>query len=415
MALSGRQVLRLMLAQVCVHSAMTGTRLAAPLLALKQGYSAAAVGVLLALFALSAVFLALPAGRLADRQGLHLPLALAGRDVLVVGTLDGLPLALAVSAAMLGAALAAAWPVFAVLCASALLVGAAANAAQIALQRHIGRLASDAAQRKLAFSWIAIAPAAANFAGPLVAGLLIDRAGPQAGDLIGYRWAFGVMAAMPLLCWAMLRGTPRAPVAPAATGDERASVWDLLGNAAMRRLLLVNWLQSMAWDVHMFVLPLLGHERGLSASVIGALQGAFAVAAALVRMALPLLARRLAEWQVIFGSTLLAACALLAYPWMPGPLGMGACSMVLGVALGAVQPMVMSLLHEVAPIDRQGEAMALRSLTMNASSFTMPMLFGSIGAVIGTGGLFWLVAVVLALGARSVPALGTVAARPPGQ
>ena len=100
---------------------------------------------------------------------------------------------------------------------------------------------------------------------------------------------------------------------------------------------------------------------------------------------------------------------------MPGPLGMGACSMVLGVALGAVQPMVMSLLHDVAPIDRQGEAMALRSLTMNASSFTMPMLFGSIGAVIGTGGLFWLVAVVLAVGARSVPALGTVAALPPAQ
>ena len=45
----------------------------------------------------------------------------------------------------------------------------------------------------------------------------------------------------------------------------------------------------------------------------------------------------------------------------------------------------------------------------------MPMLFGSIGAVIGTGGLFWLVAVVLAVGARSVPALGTLAARPPAQ
>ena len=392
--MTGRELLRLMAAQVCVHSAMTGTRLAAPLLALKLGYSAAAVGVLLALYALSAVFLALPAGRLADRRGLRLPMALA------------------VGGALVGAALPALWPQFWMLCASALLVGAAANAAQIALQRHIGRLASDAAERKLAFSWIAIAPAAANFAGPLVAGLLIDRAGPQAGDLIGYRWAFGLMAALPLLCWALLRGTPRAPVVPAAAGEERASVWDLLGHAAMRRLLLVNWLQSMAWDVHMFVLPLLGHERGLSASVIGALQGAFAVAAALVRMALPLLARRLAEWQVIYASTLLAACALLAYPWMPGPLGMGACSMVLGVALGAVQPMVMSLLHEVAPIERQGEAMALRSLTMNASSFTMPMLFGSIGAVIGTGGLFWLVALVLALGARSVPALGG-AARPP--
>ena len=395
--MTGRELLRLVSAQICVHSAMTGTRLAAPLLALKQGYSAAAVGVLLALFALSAVFLALPAGRLADRQGLHLPLALA------------------VSAAMLGAALAAAWPVFAVLCASALLVGAAANAAQIALQRHIGRLASDAAQRKLAFSWIAIAPAAANFAGPLIAGLLIDHAGPQPGDVRAYRIAFAVLAALPLACWWLLRRAPEAPQAPSIEPRTSQSVWDLLGLPALRRLLLDNWLQSMAWDVHMFVLPLLGHERGLSASVIGALQGAFAVAAALVRMALPLLARRLAEWQVIFGSTLLAACALLAYPWMPGPLGMGACSMVLGVALGAVQPMVMSLLHDVAPIDRQGEAMALRSLTMNASSFTMPMLFGSIGAVIGTGGLFWLVAVVLAVGARSVPALGTVAARPPAQ
>jgi predicted MFS family arabinose efflux permease len=36
---------------------------------------------------------------------------------------------------------------------------------------------------------------------------------------------------------------------------------------------------------------------------------------------------------------------------------MGACSMVLGVALGAVQPMVLSLLHDVAPPARQGEAM----------------------------------------------------------
>ena len=75
--MTGRQLLRLVLAQVCVHSTMTGARLAAPLLALKLGHSAAAVGVLLACYALSAVFLALPAGRLADRYGLHRPLAIA--------------------------------------------------------------------------------------------------------------------------------------------------------------------------------------------------------------------------------------------------------------------------------------------------------------------------------------------------
>jgi hypothetical protein len=53
---------RLIAGQICLHACMAGMRMAAPLLALQQGYSAAAVGVLLALFALTQVFLAL-AGR----------------------------------------------------------------------------------------------------------------------------------------------------------------------------------------------------------------------------------------------------------------------------------------------------------------------------------------------------------------
>lgn len=77
---------------------MAGTRMAAPLLALEQGHSAAAVGVLMALFALTQVFLALPAGRFADRHGLKRPLALS------------------VIVAVTGAGLAAVWPVFPVLC-----------------------------------------------------------------------------------------------------------------------------------------------------------------------------------------------------------------------------------------------------------------------------------------------------------
>jgi hypothetical protein len=55
---------RLIAGQICLHACMAGMRMAAPLLALQQGYSAAAVGVLLALFALTQVFLALPAGGL---------------------------------------------------------------------------------------------------------------------------------------------------------------------------------------------------------------------------------------------------------------------------------------------------------------------------------------------------------------
>ena len=51
---------RLIAAQICLHACMTGIRLAAPLWALHEGFSGPAVGFLLALFALTQVFLALP-------------------------------------------------------------------------------------------------------------------------------------------------------------------------------------------------------------------------------------------------------------------------------------------------------------------------------------------------------------------
>ena len=68
---------------------------------------------------------------------------------------------------------------------------------------------------------------------------------------------------------------------------------------------------------------------------------------------------------------------------------MGLCSVLLGFALGSVQPMVMSLLHQITPEHRHGEALGLRLMAINASSVVMPMLFGTAGAVIGVAGVFW--------------------------
>ena len=381
------QLLRLILAQVCLHASMTGTRLAAPLLALQQGYSAAAVGVLLSLFALTQVFLALPAGRYADRHGLRRPLAIA------------------VAAAAAGTGLAAVFPTFAVLCLAALLTGGATGVTVIALQRHAGRSTSNPTELKKVFSWLAIAPAAANFMGPFCAGLLIDHAGRSPGDLLGYQAAFGLLFLLPLLCWWLARAAhDSGGEAPAARGA-KLRAWDLLADPMFRRLLFVNWLQSAAWDVHTFVLPILGHERGLSASVIGSILGAFAVAAAGIRVVLPMVASRLAERQVIMAANVMTAAVFAAYPFMPGAVTMGLCSVLLGIALGAVQPMVMSMLHQITPPARYGEALALRVMTLNASSVAMPMVFGAAGAAIGIAGVFWLVGGVVAAGTPAVSRL----------
>ena len=381
--MKGSELLRVIGAQVCLHATMAGMRLATPLLALQQGYSAAAVGVLIALFALTQVFLALPAGRFADRHGFKRPLWFS------------------VIAAAGGAGLVLVFPTFPAMCVAALLTGGATGATVIALQRHVGRSATNATQLKRVFSWLAIAPAAANFVGPFLAGMLIDHAGRAPADMLAFRVCFAVMAFLPILCWMLARGAHEPPRTAPAVGAVPTRAWDLLREPMFRRLLFVNWLQSSSWDVHAFVLPVLGHDRGISASVIGSILGAFAIAAAMIRVVLPLIASRASERSVILSSTIVTAAVFAVYPLLDSALTMGMCSVILGFALGAVQPMVMSMLHQITPHARHGEALGLRLMTINASSVAMPMLFGSLGALIGIAGVFWVVGGVLALGARA--------------
>ncbi|MEJ5991860.1 MFS transporter [Ramlibacter sp. PS3R-8] len=369
-----RELVRLITGHVFLHACMAGMRMAAPLLALREGYSAAAVGVLLALYALTQVFLALPAGRYADRHGLKRPVAWS------------------VGAATLGAGAAVAFPVFPVLCFSALLTGGATGAAVIALQRHVGRAAQTPTQLKQVFSWLAIGPAFSNFLGPFVAGLVIDHA--------GFRWAFFVMAVLPLLAWAFIRGAHEAALPEASARAKPGRAWDLVREPMFRRLLLVNWFLSSAWDVHTFVVPVLGHERGMSASVIGTILGAFAMAAALVRVVLPVIAARLREWTLVAGAMIATALIYAVYPFMHTALSMGICSVLLGIALGTVQPMIMSMLHQITPHHRHGEAVGMRLMVINASSVAMPMLFGMAGAVVGVSAVFWTVSAWLGVGSR---------------
>jgi len=365
---------------------MAGMRLAAPLLALREGYSALAVGVLLALFSLTQVFLAIPAGRFADRHGLRKPMGIG------------------VSAAMLGAGMAFAVPQFPMLCASALLMGGATGVAIVALQRHVGRAAQDATELKQVFSWLSIGPAISNFLGPVTAGLLIDHAGiwvgGMAGDTNGFRAAFLVMALMPLLTWFWVRHTQELPPLLQSAGSTQARAWDLLREPQMRRLLLVNWLLSSCWDVHTFVVPMLGHERGFSASVIGMILGSMAVSGTVVRLIIPLMAVHLREWVVITGSMVATALLFAIYPLMVSPWTMGICSVLLGLSLGSVQPMILSTLHQITPHALHGQAIGLRLMTLNLSSVLMPMLFGTVGLVVGVSVVFWTVGGMVGAGAR---------------
>jgi MFS family permease len=368
-----REIVRLVCGQGGIHACMSGLRMAIPLLALSLGHGAAAVGVLVALFGVGQVAISLPAGRFTDRHGMKAPV----RGALVAG--------------LAGALLAAVWPVYPVLCLVALLEGAAIAVAVIALQRHAGRLADAPDELRRVFAWLSFTPAAANFAGPFLAGLAIDA--------FGFRTAFLLLAAGPILSWLFIRRAHETRD-PARTATSAGGVLELWRDPLVRRVLAMNWFISSTWDVHSLMVPLLGHARGLSASSIGGILGAFALAAAVVRLAMPYLAMRVREWLLLAIALALSAVLMGIYPLAQSAWTMALCSVLIGMAVGGVQPLVLTLLHHATPAGRHGQAAALRLLMINASSISMPMLAGSAGGLIGVAGVFWAVCLSLVVGAR---------------
>ena len=384
---ASRPLLALIGGQIALHSCMAGVRMAAPLAALREGHAAWAVGVLLGLFAAAPIALAMSAGRLADSHGYHRPIRIA----VTLEVAGGLCAALSSVIASGG---------FIALCVAAMLTGAGANFCLIAIQRAAGRMTRDATELKRVFSWLGLAPALSNVVGPVLAGTLIDAG--------GFRLAFVVLTALPLACLAWARLVPVEARDAQAPRLPRRSSWKLLEAPGFGRLLVVNWLLSSSWDVHSFLVPILGHERGFSASAIGLVLGVFATAVTAVRLAIPLFAHRLRESPVLMGSMLACALVFAVYPFATTALLMGLCAVVLGLALGAVQPMIMTTLHQITPADRHGEAIALRSMAINFSSAVMPLAFGLAGATLGASALFWFMGSAVAAG--SIVARGVGAA-----
>ena len=371
---------------IAVHSCMTGVRMAAPLAVLREGHAPWAVGIVLGLFAAAPIVLALGAGRLADRHGYHLPIRVA----VGLGVAGGLCAVVATFLAGIAS--------FLVLCLAATLAGAGANYAQIAIQRTAGRMSDQPTELKRIFSWLGIAPALANVVGPILAGVLID--------LSGFRLAFLALALLPLASLAWAGQVPREAPPDPARQARRDNAWNLLRTPGFLRLLLVNWLLSSSWDVHSFLVPVLGHERDFSASAIGLVLGVFAIAVAAVRLAIPFLAHRLSERVVLVVAMLTVGAVFAVYPFAYQAWVMGACAVVLGFALGAVQPMVMTTLHQITPAHRHGEAIALRSMAINLSSALMPLAFGLAGATLGASALFWIMGAAVATGSIAARRIG---------
>ncbi|OJX07321.1 MAG: hypothetical protein BGO72_07585 [Burkholderiales bacterium 70-64] len=384
---------------VCNHTALAGSRVAVSLAALDLGASPFAVGLLLSFYGLLPMFLSVAGGRWIDRIGMRVPM-LAGTGLLTFG----------VVVPFLG------WDIGALYLAS-VTIGLGFMAFHLAVQKAAGVI-GGAPTRKLNFSLLALGFSISGFIGPTLAGVTID--------LLGHRAAFGLLALAPLAAWFGLRRYPFEahlphvpPPQPAAAAPGR--VLDLLDTPELRRMYLSVTLLSSAWDLHQFLVPLYGAKIGLSASKIGLVLSAFALATFVVRLALPLITRRVAEWPLILAAMACAALVYTVYPFFPTLPAMIALSFALGLGLGTAQPMVMVVMHHAAPPARVGEAAGLRLTLINGTQTFLPSAFGAFGGVFGLASIFWGTAALVGAGVwyagrglRAEGRLGHAALRPEG-
>lgn len=359
---------------VLAHLVFSGCRVALTLYAIALQASTLVVGLQVSLLSLLPMLFSVRLGRWLDRVGLRRPAALA------------------LSMLLIGASLPALWPAIPILCLASVLIGSGFMLLHMTVYNEVGH-AVPAPQRVRAFTLLSMGFSASTVVAPVLSGVLIDS--------IGHRLTFTVFPLFAVVAWAILRSpwvrTADRTEQPGA--PTRGRVADLLREPRMRAIFLLSALLSMAWDMFTFMVPVQGARIGLSASTIGLIMGCFGVATFVVRAAMPLVQRWFDEWQTLWISLAVTAVAYLLFPLFSAVPVLLALAFINGLSLGCTQPMVMSLIHTVAPPGRTGEALGVRSTIMNGSQVFLPLLFGGVGAAAGMVPAFWALALMLGAGA----------------
>ena len=334
------------------------SRVLMSLYAIELGASAAAIGVLIALYGLGPLVLSVHAGKVADRVGTYRPILLGSAGL------------------ALGLALPYFAPALPVLYVAALVMGTALVYINIALQHLVASLGS-AEQRTRNVSLQSLAIALGAMIGPFFVGLSIDHHGHVPTYL-----TLSLIVACSCVGWiACRRLIPHSgkPVEKPPAGR----ALDLIRQPDLRRTIIAGSLIIAGIDLYAFFMPIYGHSIGLSATMIGVVLGAFASATFVVRILLPRLVRRWGEERIMTASLCVGGAAFLLFPFVHHVAALLMLSFALGLGLGVGQPLSLIMTYNRAPAGRAGEALGVRFSVVNLTHMIIPLLFGSIGSALG--------------------------------
>ena len=350
--------------------AMKGNRVLVTLFAVDLGAGPFQTGLLFALHGIFPFFLAVSAGRIADRFD--------NRVLMYVG----------LSAYALAMLLPYQWPGMPALYASAAIGGFTSMLFVLATQNYVGMLAS-AESRTRYFSYYALGESFGQVLGPVMIGYAIDA------------WlhprAFLLLTIVSVLTLTMLwTGRHLLPHSKPKTGTgETRSMKDLLALPAMRAALITNAIVMVGWDLFNLYMPVYMRNIGFSATLIGYIMGTYGIAAFITRMAIPPITARWGVQRMIAGALALAACGFVFVPFTVLPAVLMGLSFIIGLGVGCGQPLSMTLAYNAAPPGRSGEGIAMRLAVSYGAHVIIPTVFGALGAAVGVAPIFWLCATAL--------------------
>ncbi len=368
-------LLQIAVLAVLGHLVLAGVRITTSLYALSLHASTFVVGSLVACTSLLPMLLGVHAGRWQDRIGLGLPLRL-GAAALIAGSL------VVVLVQQI-------WALYV----AANLVGLGFMMLHVASQNMVGVLSSPE-QRAANFSWLALGFSTSGFLSPVLAGLVIDHFGYHSAYLL---FCGVAVLAMLIVQFGQVRHVPHQ--AKTAQAQENHHFLDLFWHdKLLRKIYYVGILLASSWDLFIFVIPIQGNARGFSASTIGFILGCFSAATFIIRFAIPVLSRYVAEWTMLLLALVITCCCFAIMPYLYAAWSMMLLAFILGLGLGASQPNVLNLLHQAAPPARAAEAVGIRVTISNASQVVFPMAFGLVGASMGLLPVFLAMSAVVATG-----------------
>jgi predicted MFS family arabinose efflux permease len=360
----------ILLLSISIHACYTGSKVVVSLLALDLGASPMVVGTLAAFNALAPMFLAVYAGRLADRIGMRTPL-LIGSICTAVAMVCGYL-----------------WQQLPGLFATATLMGVAFAFHNVSIQNLTGSYGRPE-HRARNFSTLTISYSFSTFLGSMMAGFSIEYGGHGRAFL-----PFALLTALPIAILIFYPQFTRVPNQSLDKQERRAL--DLLRDPPLRRFIVMSGLMTAAYELYGFYIPIHAHAAGLSASTIGLILGTYGIATFISRVLLPFLTRRMPADEVMFWFMLLSAFGFLVLPIFKTFHLLALASFLIGIGSGLGPPVLMMLSFNRSPPGRTGEVTGLRLTVNNVSRVVMPLISGTLGTVLGSAPVFLMNAVILA-------------------